>query len=193
MERPSRSSTGRCRWRGKFPSPARGVPRGSETPFGRWVQGERSLPARRPAARRWPWGCRGSLEAHPDWRWTGHNGPPWFGAGGAGKLQAWRVMNRRNGSMARSRTRCPIAPQAGGCNGVRSGPLPRWCWVLPAHILRVAARSQLQPQSVPSDEYFIQPHAGFVSVYALVVSVNFRGSFSGRLSSALILQVRFQG
>jgi hypothetical protein len=25
-------------------------------------------------------GARGSLEAPAVWRWTGHNGPPWFGA-----------------------------------------------------------------------------------------------------------------
>jgi hypothetical protein len=46
-------------------------------------------------------GGRGSMEAPTEWRWTGHNGPPWFSAGGAGKLQVWRVIDRRYGPMTR--------------------------------------------------------------------------------------------
>jgi len=47
----------------------------------------------------WPRGLGGAWMLRPEWRWTGHNGPPWFGAGGAGKLQAWRVFDRRYGLM----------------------------------------------------------------------------------------------
>jgi hypothetical protein len=88
----------------------------------RWVQGERPLHARGPAARRQGvvqrqsadhWGLGGSLGAPLTWRWTGHNGPPRFGAGGAGKPQARRVVEGGDtpSSMGAGRAKSPASDE----------------------------------------------------------------------------------
>lgn len=105
----------------------------------RWVQGERNLPARRPAARRWPWGCQGSTEDPPG-AWFGGKTPGRGSAAkrltmGAGELGGSPVvMKRPDVSLARdgSRLRRGFGGQAmpesaisrKGCNGRRAAGLP---------------------------------------------------------------------
>ena len=94
---------------------------GQERPPSRWGAGER---------RRLP--CE----------WVSRDGDtpfdPWFGAGGEGRLQALRVVDRRYGLLALERAQCPKRATGWGMQrGRAAAPLPRWCYST-THILRSA-------------------------------------------------------
>jgi hypothetical protein len=93
-------------------------------------------------------GLGGAWRLRPEWRWIGHDGPPWFGAGGAGKLQALRVIDRRNGLMTLDGS-MPARHEPGGMQReARSGPpLPRWCGYYRTHLAISAKRRDLRYQS----------------------------------------------
>jgi len=83
---------------------------GQERPPSRWVQGERSLPRV---------GFKG-----------GHDSPhdPWFGAGGEGRLQALRVVDRRYDLLAQEWVQCPDGATAWGMQrGRAASPLAKMC------------------------------------------------------------------
>jgi hypothetical protein len=81
---------------------------GRNAPQSRWVQGERSLLAS---------GVQGGRDSPPD---------PWSGAGGEGRLQALRVIDRRYGLLARDGLNALIRAMAGGMQrGRAAGPLAK--------------------------------------------------------------------
>jgi hypothetical protein len=88
---------GRCGWSGKPVGLLVVGAKGRRN--GLWSMGgrENELARAGSGARLLTMGDSGEHGGSPEWRWTGHNGPPWFGAGGAGRLQALRVIDRRNG------------------------------------------------------------------------------------------------
>ena len=65
--------------------------------------------------------------------------PPWFGAGGEGSLQVWRVFDRRNGRWRVKAQGQNRAKGREGCNGRRAAGLPCQDGAgITAHILRTA-------------------------------------------------------
>ena len=69
----------------------------SHQPFSRWVAGRVKSPCAWFSGKTLTMGL-GSTEA-PKWRWNGHDVPPWFGAGGAGRLQGLRVVQRQDADL----------------------------------------------------------------------------------------------
>lgn len=109
-----RFSMVRCRWSRKASSPARGCQGATKRHL---VDGCRESEI----SHAWFTGKTGdhgvprSLEARPGCRWNGQNVPPWFGAGGAGRLQDQRVIDRRYGLLTRSGP----TPDTAICRGIQ--------------------------------------------------------------------------
>lgn len=113
----------RCRWSGKAPSPARGCQGATKRLL---VDGCRVSEISRAwfTGKTRDHGVPGSSEARPGCRWNGQNVPPWFGAGGAGKLQDQRVIDRRYGLLTRSGSTPDAASFAGGMQRGRASGTP---------------------------------------------------------------------
>lgn len=88
---------------------------------------------------------------------------PWSGAGGAGRLQVRRGMNRRYGSLARLGS-MPMTRHGwrDATGGAQQPPLPRWCdttkfldWGSTAHILRAIGAKRFGSEALGVDAQFL--------------------------------------
>lgn len=113
----------RCRWSGNAPSPARGCQGATKRLLGDGCR-ESGISRAWFTGKTDDHGVPGSLEARPGCRWNGQNVPPWFGAGGAGRLQDQRVIDRRYGLLMRSGSTPDTASFAGGMQRGRASGSP---------------------------------------------------------------------